>query len=124
MQEHRMSDEKNKIKNMANLLKSGATMLSESCPICNSPLFKIQNEIWCKNCDKRVLIIKEEESVQNLIDLTPLENFEKIILTKLQESCQQIKEEKNPNMLKELGNLISIWLDVLERLKRLQKQSL
>jgi UPF0148 protein len=38
------------IKKMAELLKSGATMLPDACPVCNSPLFKVENRILCAKC--------------------------------------------------------------------------
>lgn len=118
-----MSDEKRLIKRMADLLKSGATMLSDHCPACSSPLFKIQGEIWCPNCNKRVIIAKEGEPIPNLIGLTLLDDVKNIVLAKLQENTQQIKNERDPVKLQDLGNLISMWLEVLERLKRIQKSS-
>lgn len=117
-----MSDEK-KIKHMSDLLKSGATMLSEQCPACSSLLFKIHDEVWCPNCNKRVVILKEGEQAPSLIDTALLGDIEGIVLTKLQEISQQIRNEKNPEKLQGLGNLISVWLEVLERLKRIQKSS-
>jgi len=118
-----MSDEKRQLKRMADLLKSGATMLSDHCPECSSPLFKIHDEVWCPNCNKRVIIVKEGEPIPDLVGLTLLDDVKRIVLAKLQENTQQIKNERDPAKLQELGNLISTWLEVLERLKRIQKTS-
>jgi UPF0148 protein len=50
-------DKKN-IENMAELLRSGNTMLNKSCPECNSPLFKNRKgEIFCPSCNRKVLIV-------------------------------------------------------------------
>ncbi|MGD2142812.1 MAG: Sjogren's syndrome/scleroderma autoantigen 1 family protein, partial [Candidatus Bathyarchaeota archaeon] len=43
------------MKSMAELLRSGATMLSRSCPECDSPLFKLKSgDIVCAKCQRRV----------------------------------------------------------------------
>ena len=117
-----MAEEGKQIKRMADALKSGGAMLQDLCPECNSPLFKIKDEVWCMNCNKRVIIVKEGEPAPNLTDMTVLSDIERIVLTKLYENSQQIKNEADPTKLKELGSLLSNWLEVLERLKRLQKQ--
>jgi UPF0148 protein len=41
------------IKKMAELLRSGATMLQETCPKCNSPLFMLGDKILCAKCGVR-----------------------------------------------------------------------
>ena len=105
-----MSDERSQLKRMADSLKSGATMLPEHCPACNSPLFKIRDEVWCLKCNKRVVIVKEGEPEPNLVGLGILSNVEDIILTKLRENSEQVKNEKDPDKLRELASLISLWL--------------
>ena len=55
------------MKQMAELLRSGAKMLSQSCPECGSPLFQLKSgEIWCANCQRRVVIVSEGEDVYSL----------------------------------------------------------
>ena len=116
-----MGEKKRNLKRMADLLKSGATMLSGSCPECSSPLFKIRGEIWCPTCNKQVLIVKEGESASNLIGQSMFDSVEKIVFSKLQQNIQQIKEEEAPSKLNELGVLILMWLNILEKLKELKK---
>lgn len=114
-----MSNEEN-VKRMADLLRSGATMLEYNCPVCSSPLFRIKGEVWCPKCNKRVIISREGEETQ--VTIQPLLNeTEKIILLKIQESCQQIAEEKDIAKLERLSSLLAKWLDVLERTRRIQK---
>ena len=55
---------KEEAKKMAELLRSGHTMLNLACPICNNPLFRDKdNEILCPICNKRVLV-KKNDSIQ------------------------------------------------------------
>ncbi len=63
-------------KRAAELLKQGAVMLPETCPLCGSPLFRLKNgDVVCpihgkvilaKN-EKEVTRVKEDEVIDNLI---------------------------------------------------------
>lgn len=109
------------IKRMADLLSKGATMLPEHCPACHSPLFKLHDEIWCTKCNKRVVIIKKEEEAPKITGPLLLAGIEDVILTKIHEITIQIKAEKNPERLQQLGNLLSTWLEALEKLRKITK---
>jgi len=117
-----MPEEGKPIKRMADVLKAGGAMLQDLCPECNSPLFKIKEEVWCINCNKKVILVKEGEPTPSLTEMAPLSDVEGIVLTKLYEASQQGKKETDPAKLRELGSLLSTWLEVLERLKKIQKQ--
>lgn len=116
-----MSGDEETVKRMADLLKSGATMLFEHCPQCGSPLFKIQDEVWCPKCNKRVIIVKEGEETPDLSSSVLLSDVEKIVLSKLQEVSQRIKDENDVSKLETLGNLLSTWLEVLEKVRKIKK---
>ncbi|MHA1993757.1 MAG: Sjogren's syndrome/scleroderma autoantigen 1 family protein [Candidatus Hodarchaeales archaeon] len=51
---------------MSQLLLSGATMLSESCPDCAVPLFKKNEDIFCPNCERKALYIKNKEEIKKI----------------------------------------------------------
>jgi len=111
------------VKQMAEWLRKGATMLSEQCPACSSPLFKLREEIWCPNCNKRVIIVKKEEEAPKMAGPMLLAGVEDTVLRKISEINAQIKAEKDPEKLEKLGDLLSIWLEALEKLKKIQKAS-
>ena len=108
------------IKRMADYLRKGATMLSESCPECNSPLFKIHEDVWCPKCNKRVVIVKSEEEAPKESTTIILSNIDEVILNKIHETIAQIKIEKDPDRLQKLGNLLSTWLEALEKLRKIK----
>ncbi len=114
-----MSD-KEYLKRMSDLLKSGATMLQDQCPECNSPLFTIKGEVWCPRCNKRVITVKESEE-QLIATSSILDDVEKIILLKIQENNKQIMEEKETANLDKLSELLMKWLEALEKIKRIRK---
>ncbi|MBD3193687.1 MAG: hypothetical protein GF317_01425 [Candidatus Lokiarchaeota archaeon] len=47
---------------MAELLRSGNTMLNKACPKCNSPIFKNKKgELFCPSCNRKIVIINEDQ---------------------------------------------------------------
>ncbi len=108
------------VKRMAELLKSGATMLPETCPECGTPLFKQGNDIICPKCNRTVVIVRGPEDEAKLLAEQTLESTEQIILAKIQEIGVSVKVEKDPERLLQLGNVLSTWLGALERIRRLK----
>lgn len=110
------------IKKMTEALKSGAAMLSEACPQCNSPLFKMpSNEIYCFKCNKKVIIVKTDEEAAKLslpLGLTQLEETLKIKLRQLE---QQIKAETDLEKLQSLMQLTLNGLMIIERIKKIKE---
>lgn len=108
------------IKQMAELLKSGATMLEEHCPECGSPLFRVKGEVRCSRCRKRVITVKEGEEPTIISPL--LDDVEKTALIKIQEINKKIMEEEDLYKLERLSNLLIKFLEALEKTKNLQRK--
>ena len=105
---------------MSDLLKSGATMLFQHCPQCNSPLFKIDNETWCPSCNQQVVTVKEGKNMEYAMT-TFLEALEERMLTKIENISQQIYNEKDVSKLTNLTTLTSALLDILNKTKNLRR---
>lgn len=112
------------VKKMAELLKSGAAMLSETCPECGTPLFRKGNETFCSKCNKPVVIIQSAEQETRLMTDRVLGDSEQILLAKIQELNLAMKNERNPEKLLAYGNALATWLGSIEKLRRLRNQSL
>lgn len=54
------------IKRMSTLLLSGATMLTESCPDCNVPLFKKNEDIFCPKCERKAIFASSDEEIMQI----------------------------------------------------------
>ncbi len=110
------------VKKMAELLKSGAAMLSETCPECGTPLFRKGNETFCPKCNKPVVIIQSVEQETRLMTDRVLEDSEQILLGKIQELNLAMRNEREPEKLIDYGNALSSWLGSIEKLRRLKTQ--
>jgi UPF0148 protein len=109
---------------MADLLKSGATMLSDICPNCGSPLFKIKGETFCAKCNKPVVYAKATTGPQaNMPTSVLLETVEQTIISKIGETNDLLKAEKDPERLSAYSNLVFGWLSMLEKLRSLRESS-
>jgi len=107
---------------MSDLLRSGATMTSEHCPECNTPLFRVKGQLICPKCNKPVVIVREGEEQSTVMTLSILGRLEKTLLLKLQESDQGLQETRDLDEERERGTLLNIWLEAMERLKRVQRR--
>ncbi len=114
----RKNRDKDPIKKMAELLKMGAAMLAETCPVegCNLPLFRLPNgEVVCP-VHGRVLVVKTEEeareATQKLVISDVLDKLENKVLNIINDMLREPRPDP--------GELIG-WLDVLERIRRIKK---
>ena len=105
---------------MADLLKSGATMLSDICPECGSPLFKVKGDIFCAKCNKPVVYARATGPQATISPSMLLESVEQTIMGKINDANQLLKSEKDPEKLSAYSNLVFGWLSMVEKLRSLR----
>jgi UPF0148 protein len=103
------------LEKMADWLRSGATMLTDSCPECSSPLFSVNDDIWCLKCNKKVIKAQEGEASTIIEKSILLEELEKNILTKLKDIQGRLSSEEDLEKIQQLGNLLLLLLELLEK---------
>jgi UPF0148 protein len=119
-EEPSLSRKDERIKSMAELLRAGATMTDLSCPACSSPLFRLKNgDLWCAQCQKKVVVVKEDEQTEKVQTLTSLSTVESVLMTKILEINERIQEEKDLGELQKLSSVLTTLLDNLDKVKRL-----
>src|SRR5438093_12811123 len=84
------------VKRMADLLKSGATMLSDVCPECGNPLFRVKGDIFCAKCNKPVVYARATGPQATVSKSVLLETVEQTIVGKISETNALLKLEKDP----------------------------
>src|SRR6266702_2531399 len=83
------------VKRMADLLKSGATMLSDVCPECGNPLFRVKGDIFCAKCNKPVVYARATGPQATVSPSLLLETVEQTIVGKISETNALLKLEKD-----------------------------
>ncbi len=105
---------------MSELLRAGAVMLSESCPICSLPLFKLRSgEVICPT-HGRVQIVKSDDEVLSITTTASLDGLERVAVNAINKLRMELEGGNS-----ELGDLnviraLDAWLNVLERVRRLK----
>lgn len=116
----RVSDDK--IRSMADLLRSGATLTNLSCPACSSPLFRLRGgDLWCAQCQKKVIVVREGEESREIEFLSTLSRTESTLLMKIWEINERLRVEDNPDEVHKLSALMSNLLDNLEKIRKIEK---
>ena len=107
---------------MADLLRSGATLTSLSCPVCSSPLFRMKNgDLWCAQCQKKVIVVKEGEEISEAQGIAALSTVEQTLFEKILEINDKIKGAENLDDLQRLSATLSSLLENLRRIKGFRK---
>ena len=112
------------VKQMAELLKSGASMLSETCPQCGTPLFRKGKDTFCAKCNRPVVILQSTEDEGRLMNRQILENIEQTLLVKIRDLNSAIKNESDPDRLVAYGNALNAWLIAIEKLRTLNAEKI
>ncbi len=105
------------MKQMAELLRKGATMLNETCPECNTPLFRLRDgSLVCPMCNKPVVVVpadadKEGMAQQGSIDQT--------LLNKIKEIQGMLEQEKDPAKINTLLDTLVKLIDARERVRKI-----
>ena len=127
---------KEDIKKMAELLRSGNTMLNVACPVCNNPVFKNKKgKLFCPRCNREVVIVEEnspqselinnnlQEQNNNVTEETYVElkecsvRIKKVITEKIDWIVTKIKQEIQLENIEKYLNLLLKCYEVLERIK-------
>jgi UPF0148 protein len=111
------------VKDMADLLRSGAVMLSEQCPVCEGIIFKLRNgEKVCPNCRKSSeKIINSHIESKTTIRSDELDVIERILFSKLQNATKKISETSELSDMTPLLHLCNEITTVLEKVHNLRK---
>ena len=106
------------IRNMAELLKRGATLLNETCPECKSLLFREGENIFCPSCQRRVLIVKDQEELTQIYRKHTISDVFEALSLKLGEVIPEIKKDKEHQRM-DLLNYLKELLECMQLLNTL-----
>ncbi|MEM0384573.1 MAG: Sjogren's syndrome/scleroderma autoantigen 1 family protein [Candidatus Caldarchaeum sp.] len=107
------------IKRMSDALRSGAKMLSEICPVCNSPLFEVRNELRCIRCDKPVVRVHEDSEVLAASTPLTLSRLENALSSKIDLLTTLLQRASDPEEIRVLSESLSSLLKLFHESRRL-----
>jgi uncharacterized Zn finger protein (UPF0148 family) len=124
---------------MADLLRSGNTMLNRACPVCNNPIFRNKNgKFFCPTCNRAVLMISEstyqnsKTKKKDFIDNTQDYDLEKMrdgVSTKLKVVLHEkldnvIQKLKNETQISDIEVYTRVLLNILEILDKIESKNI
>ncbi|AFH42832.1 hypothetical protein IOK49_06010 [Fervidicoccus fontis] len=110
------------VKKSAELLRQGATMLSLTCPICGSPLFKLKNgDIVCPIHGK-VIIARDEREVKEKLSVNIYDSIIEIAYKRLKELSKKIIDSEDMENESKIADLLYKWMNIIEKAKRLKEE--
>lgn len=115
----RMTKRDADVKRMAELLRSGATMMAEACPDCKVPIFKLANgEMTCPSCGRRVVFAKSSEAEKLIAQNSESSELEGLLQRKVQSIKGRLEGTDDPKELESLSRTLSSLLDSLEKVRQ------
>ena len=107
---------------MADLLMKGANLTDLSCPVCSSPIFRLQDgTLWCEKDEKKVIVVKEgEEPAKPSVSGSPYDKLEASLLSKIQDLQGKIEKTEDIDELQKLANALSELLSSLDKVKKMK----
>jgi uncharacterized Zn finger protein (UPF0148 family) len=113
----------------AELIRRGASILQEACPRCGSVQIRYNGKVYCTNEDdlesllnpdlRQVVAVPKVESSEPVKSTSPAtDSLRKLMEEKLTELSKQLDSSTDPGEQARLLELISKYLDTLEKVKR------
>ncbi|MFX1592045.1 MAG: Sjogren's syndrome/scleroderma autoantigen 1 family protein [Promethearchaeota archaeon] len=119
---------------MADLLRSGNTMLNIACPVCNNPLFRNKdNNTFCPTCNRNVLFINknsfqdeaikktevnysEQENKHHNRQIKLLYSLQETLLEKIEIITKKLKNETQLQLIKTYTKILLNCLEILNKI--------
>ena len=120
------------IEKMADLLRSGNTMLNLACPVCNNPIFRNKNgTTFCPTCNREILITgdknhtnersknsyKKEQGFYNQNkQIEILNSLQEVIFKKLSIMTDKLKNETQLPLIKTYTKILLNCLEIINKI--------
>lgn len=109
---------------MSTLLLSGATMLADSCPDCNVPLFKKNENIFCPKCNRKAVFVSSDNEVKQIEQAYSLsetrEIVQDILIGKTNFVAQKLADCEEWGEMKAILQILDMLLDMIVKVISIQ----
>ena len=112
-----MSTTAAKTKITVELMRKGAVMMKEPCPVCNGVQLRYKGRVYCTNHDDLAVALQAREIL--FPDVS--EDLRNLLLVKLKESMSMLEGEKDSEKLDQLVSLMTKYVELLRKLEPAQR---
>jgi len=113
-----MNARDSQVKRMADLLREGAAMLSQSCPECKTPLFRLSSgEVICPGCGRRVVFAKPSETERVAAQAVVTSTLEEVLMGKISELQSTLQVSRDISEVERHVRVLSSLFDLLEKVR-------
>ncbi|HDM92458.1 MAG TPA: hypothetical protein ENG69_03585 [Candidatus Korarchaeota archaeon] len=109
--------EDDKAAKLAEALKRGWKMLSETCPNCGSPLFQAGGEVICAVCGTKYILVSSEEEAAEARAMYSLMELRDALIRTLSREMQRLGTSSE----EELYEVVSTIKQVVETIEVIQR---
>ena len=102
-------------------MRKGAILLKDPCNTCKGLQFSYKNRVFCVNCNDLSNVEATVEKTPNKEDTT-LDSID-LIIKKLQKTIISLNSEEDIDKLIKITSLISLYLDVIHKMKKYSETS-
>jgi len=110
---------KSELSRMSSLLLSGATMLGETCPDCKVPLFKQKDNIFCPQCERKAVYVKDKTEVRQIEQKLSLDEstlqLKEILTGKMNFLANQLASTDDPQQIMPILEMIEKILLIIKK---------
>ncbi len=119
MKEKKSQDQHDMAK-MSQLLLSGVTMLSDSCPDCKIPLFKKNEQVFCPQCERKAVYIKDENEIKQIEQQFSLDEstsqLKDVLAGKINYLTNQLASSENMQDMMNILEMIDKILAIIQKI--------
>ena len=112
-----MSTSAAKTKTTVELMRRGAVMIKEPCPVCNGVQLRYKGRVYCTNHDDLVVALQAKE----ILFPDVAEDLKNLLLLKLKESMSLLENERDSEKLDRLVSLMTRYVELLRKLEPTQR---
>jgi UPF0148 protein len=106
-----------KTKTTVELMRRGAVMIKEPCPVCNGVQLRYKGRVYCTNHDDLAVALQAKE----ILFPDVAEDLKNLLLVKLKESMSLLESERDSEKLDRLVSLMTGYVELLRKLEPTQR---
>ena len=112
-----MSTAAAKTKATVELMRRGAVMMKEPCPVCNGVQLRYKGRVYCSNHEDLTVALQAKE----ILFADVAEDLRNLLLVKMKESMSLLEGERDSDKLERLVSLMTGYVELLRKLEPSQR---